>query len=227
MSVILFAIVVLVAYSLYRWRAARLPSLPGPYGVPLLGYLPFLGRKMNVTLTQLWHTYGDVYQLQVGQRRMVVINGQRAIREALSGSTDAHLAARPAFSAYEAFGAFGEPGYTSQHRQCKRMTLQAMRLFGDERKVEMEQYAAMAVRTFLDRVAAVGRGAPVDPKPLLYWSTWQIMGRICFGADFDADDPEVHEILRTADKFGWATAFGVLYDYLPWTKVFFARQIEE
>lgn len=38
---------------------------------------------------------------------------------------------------------------------------------------------------------------------------------------------QVHEILRTADRFGWAVGIGVLYDYLPWTSFLFKKQLNE
>ncbi|GFU19782.1 hypothetical protein NPIL_629541 [Nephila pilipes] len=40
-------------------------TLPGPYGVPILGYIPFMGSKPYVTFQELAKRYGPVYTVQM------------------------------------------------------------------------------------------------------------------------------------------------------------------
>ena len=50
--------------------------------MPVVGYLPFLNReKPNVQFSELSKKYGDVFQLRMGNVKMVVVNGQRAVRQ--------------------------------------------------------------------------------------------------------------------------------------------------
>jgi len=79
------------------------PSPPGPWwNLPLLGYLPWLGRKPYVTMWKLSHRYGNVYQIRLGSRRVVVLNGRETIKEALVHKGDS-FAGRPDFPSFAAF----------------------------------------------------------------------------------------------------------------------------
>lgn len=57
---------------------------PGPYGFPLLGYLPFLDPvEPYVTLTNLSKKYGPIYSIQLGKIFTVVLSDTDLIRDAL------------------------------------------------------------------------------------------------------------------------------------------------
>lgn len=58
---------------------------PGPTGVPLFGYLPFLSRNTAFKhLTTLTRQYGSVFGIQLGSIYAVVIADVKLIKEALS-----------------------------------------------------------------------------------------------------------------------------------------------
>ncbi|KAF5789768.1 putative cytochrome P450 [Helianthus annuus] len=69
---------VLVPSSLiYVWRLsysrkAHLP--PGPYGLPVIGYLPFLSSNLHEKFTEIAHKYGPIFSLQLGSKLHVVVN---------------------------------------------------------------------------------------------------------------------------------------------------------
>lgn len=65
-------------------RKSPYKPLPGPYGVPLLGYLPFVGTQPYKTFYQLKPKYGDVFQVNIASLNIVVLNSPEVIREALS-----------------------------------------------------------------------------------------------------------------------------------------------
>ena len=65
MALFVYIIGVVTLYMLYIWRSDRLKGIPGPWGMPILGYISFLGRKMNVTIASLAKTYGPVYQVYI------------------------------------------------------------------------------------------------------------------------------------------------------------------
>ncbi|MDJ0634863.1 MAG: cytochrome P450 [Xenococcaceae cyanobacterium MO_188.B29] len=56
---------------------------PGPPNFPLVGMLPFLGKHLHRELHKLAKKYGNVYQLNVGGRNLIVLNGLEVIKEAL------------------------------------------------------------------------------------------------------------------------------------------------
>ena len=125
---------------LFRWTSTTngRKSLPGPWGLPIVGYIPFLGRKMNKTITALAKRYGDVFQLSIGTRKIVIVSGQRAIREALlKKGTD--FAGRPDFYSYKLQSNFGFQDYSPSYRAHKQLTQKGLHMFSHERKVELQQ----------------------------------------------------------------------------------------
>ncbi|XP_075970079.1 cytochrome P450 18a1-like [Anticarsia gemmatalis] len=58
----------------------RLP--PGPWGVPLLGYLPFMSNKLPHKLyIDMCHKYGDVFSLQLGTNLVVGIGSAKLLKD--------------------------------------------------------------------------------------------------------------------------------------------------
>ncbi|XP_049520662.1 cytochrome P450 18a1 [Dermacentor silvarum] len=64
--------------------ASQLPLPPGPWGLPLVGFLPFLGKEFHRTLQSLAVTYGPIYQIFLGSKRVVVISDPKLVRQAFS-----------------------------------------------------------------------------------------------------------------------------------------------
>ncbi|PWA78285.1 cytochrome P450 [Artemisia annua] len=63
----------------YKWMLTyttkgknRLP--PGPYGLPVIGYLPFLGSNLHERFTEMAKKYGPIFSLQLGCKLHVVVN---------------------------------------------------------------------------------------------------------------------------------------------------------
>lgn len=73
-----------VLYTTYRWQLnTNLP--PGPWGVPIFGYLPWLNpAEPYKTLTKLSKKYGPIYSVQMGKHFAVVISDPALVRKALA-----------------------------------------------------------------------------------------------------------------------------------------------
>jgi len=75
------AIAFLLSYNYFvkeSWK--KLP--PGPWTLPLIGSLPFLGLDIRKPLRKMAAKYGDVFTIYLGSRRVVVLNGYDVIKEA-------------------------------------------------------------------------------------------------------------------------------------------------
>lgn len=63
-------------------RNYKLP--PGPWGLPILGYYPFLSEKPYIDFSKLSQRYGDVISFRsVGGKLFVVLNGVKTIKDVL------------------------------------------------------------------------------------------------------------------------------------------------
>ncbi|CAG2112194.1 unnamed protein product, partial [Medioppia subpectinata] len=106
----------------------------GPIGVPLVGYLPFLGRQPHRDIAKLSEKYGNVFTLQLGVHNIVILNDWEAVKDAFQ--KDAFLD-RPKDSAFviaDVDSIINCKGFGDDNgllwREHRRFALQAMRDLG-------------------------------------------------------------------------------------------------
>ncbi|KAH7514102.1 hypothetical protein FEM48_Zijuj11G0053100 [Ziziphus jujuba var. spinosa] len=72
---------------LWIFRAAKNPKKasprlpPGPLGLPLVGYLPFLGSQVHREFSQLAKIYGPIYKFWLGTKLCVVVSSPSLAKE--------------------------------------------------------------------------------------------------------------------------------------------------
>ncbi|KAL0285464.1 UNVERIFIED_CONTAM: cytochrome [Sesamum angustifolium] len=80
LSVLVMSIIWFIKVSFNPGR--RTPPLPpGPRGLPILGYLPFLGKNLLHQFGDLAHQYGPIYKLYLGNKLCIVINSPSLVKE--------------------------------------------------------------------------------------------------------------------------------------------------
>lgn len=82
--VFLVGVITLLIYSMIKPK--NFP--PGPIGLPILGYLPFLKKTLHESLRDIGQGYGSVFSLPLGHKFIIVLNDWKAIKEALVVQTE-------------------------------------------------------------------------------------------------------------------------------------------
>ena len=81
-SIALFFLIILWFISLlYKQNNATPPLPPGPYGLPFVGYLPFLGSNLHRSFTELARTYGPIFKVRLGTKTCIVISSPSFLKE--------------------------------------------------------------------------------------------------------------------------------------------------
>lgn len=96
-----------LANEVARWRA-RVPGMRGPPGLPLVGNLLSIQQNAAAQYKAWAKTYGDVYQVQMGNEPIVVVNSAKATRALWVGQSQA-LSSRPVTYTFHKVGELVAP----------------------------------------------------------------------------------------------------------------------
>ncbi|KAI3828863.1 hypothetical protein L1987_02973 [Smallanthus sonchifolius] len=73
-------ILVWYKWTLSYFRKNTTPLPPRPYGLPVVGYLPFLGHNLHERFTEMAHKYGPIFSLRLGSKLHVVVNSMELVK---------------------------------------------------------------------------------------------------------------------------------------------------
>lgn len=105
---LLLVLTILVSYQIYLY-VRRLRSLPpGPWGLPIIGYLPFLKGDAHICFTELSNKYGPIFSTKLGDQLIVVLSDYRHIREAFRRE---EFSGRPHTELTTILGGYGESNF--------------------------------------------------------------------------------------------------------------------
>lgn len=174
-------------------------SPPGPPQLPFVGMLPFLKKHPHLELNRLAKKYGNVFQIRVGARTVVVLNGLETIREALVKQQD-NFNARADFFIYRQppqryfmEQKSGEPW--KRHRSIIGQVMHKV-IVGKSDVFEswVQEEAVDLANIFVN-----SGGQPIDPDIYLPRATLSFMQRLIFGKRGSLDKPqEDPDFIKTA-----------------------------
>jgi 3-hydroxyphenylacetate 6-hydroxylase len=111
--IILIVVSLAIAPVLYekRRRGLCIPNVPGPTGLPFVGSI-FDVKPNAAEQCRKWsHQYGDVFQVQLGEIPVLVVNSASAAKAIFLGHSNA-LSSRPVFYT------FHKVDINMQHHSC-------------------------------------------------------------------------------------------------------------
>ena len=216
--------VVVLAVSTWFWwkrlKESKLNEPPGPRGLPIVGYLPFLDRKrMNLTFIELAKKYGDVFQLRMGSIKMVVVNGQRAIRQFYKKPTD-FLDKPDWFTSRMAAATVDSYLFTPfslRYWIHKKLLFTAMKRFLAERSREIEEAVHKIVRMAVDEAKKRNRQS-FDPEILCSQIACALTFYHTYGRLPKLGDREVKEAVQINFDSVKTTAAISKCNVIPWMR---------
>ncbi|KAJ3595877.1 hypothetical protein NHX12_002289 [Muraenolepis orangiensis] len=194
-SLVLFCLVLCLFSLLLRTRRGR-NFPPGPMALPLLGnLLEFSAQNPIPDLNRLARRYGNVYSLLLGGQKAVVLNGSRALKEALV-TKGADFSGRP-------------DDLMTNHvwRDHRRFGLSSLRTFGLGKKW-MEERILLEIQR-VEEILEEGVGSVVNPQLLFHNLASNIISKVVFGSEYDHNHPFVYDTIP-----------GIRYLPLPFRKAF-------
>lgn len=222
--VLVVSAVLLASLWWFRTRGSG-PGLPGPFSWPLIGNAAQLGHAPHLFFARMAQRYGDVFQIRLGSRVVVVLN-RTAIRRALV-QQGLDFAGRPDFTSFRfvadgdsvAFGTVTDLWRT--HRRVAQSTVRSFstrdprtrRAFQDHVTCEFREL----LRLFVDRTR---RDRFFQPLAALVVSTANVMSAVCFGNRYSYQDQEFRDVVGRNEQFTRTVGAGSVVDVMPWLQVF-------
>lgn len=230
-TTLLLLLSVLAAVHVGQWllRQRRRQSgsaPPGPFAWPLIGNAASLGSAPHLSFARLARRYGDVFQIQLGSCPVVVLNSDRAIRQALVHQ-GADFADRPRFDSFRVVSgglslAFGQ--YSERWKAQRRAAHRSMRAFSAHQPRSRRILECHLLSEARELVELLVRGSAgggfLDPRPLTVVAVANVMSAVCFGCRYSHDDAEFRELLSHNEEFGRTVGAGSLVDVMPWLQRF-------
>ncbi|MEE6475014.1 hypothetical protein FKM82_010576 [Ascaphus truei] len=207
-----------------RWSKASHP--PGPFPWPLIGNVMQISSSPHLSFVDLAKRYGDIFQIKLGSQKVVVLNGEKVIRQALL-CNGADFAGRPGFPSFQfvsggrslAFGAYSEKW--KAHRKVAHSTVRAFSTGNPQTKSRLGQHVLSEARELIGLFADLGeRGRHFPPGRHLGVAVANVMCAVCFGQRYSHGDLEFQALLSNNDQFSKTVGAGSLVDVMPWLQRF-------
>ncbi|NWH42641.1 CP1A5 protein, partial [Fregata magnificens] len=220
-----FCLVFLLIQSLRQHVPKGLKSPPGPRGYPILGSVLELRKDTHLALTRLSQKYGDVMEVRIGMRPVLVLSGLDTIRQALVKQGEDFMG-RPDLHSFQYISngqslAFS-PDSGEVWKARRKLAQNALKTFSIvpsptssstcllEEHVSKE--ADYLVTKFLQLMDEEKR---FDPYRYLVVSVANVICAMCFGTRYDHNDQELLNIVNVSDQFDDVAAAGNPADFIP------------
>ncbi|NXC08526.1 CP1A4 protein, partial [Orthonyx spaldingii] len=241
-GVLLVAAVLCLLFLLLQWLQQRQPvpeglrRPPGPRGLPVVGNVLELRKDTHLALTRLGRRYGDVMEVRIGTRPVLVLSGLDTIRQALVKQGEDFMG-RPDLYSFR-FVADGQslafsPDSGEVWKARRKLAQSALKSFSIapsptsasscllEEHVSKE--AEYLVTKFLQLMEQEKR---FEPYRYLVVSVANVICAMCFGKRYEHEDQELLSLVNLSNEFGEVAGGGHPADFIPVLRYLPSRTME-
>ncbi|NXP44733.1 CP1A4 protein, partial [Heliornis fulica] len=220
-----FCLVFLLIQSLQQCVPKGLKSPPGPRGYPILGNVLELRKDTHLALTRLSQKYGDVMEVRIGTRPVLVLSGLETIRQALVKQGEEFMG-RPDLYSFQYISngqslAFS-PDSGEVWKARRKLAQNALKTFSiapsptSSSTCLLEEHVSKEASYLVTKFLQVmEEKKSFDPYRYLVVSVANVICAICFGKRYDHNDQELLNIVNVSEEFSDAAASGNPADFIP------------
>ncbi|KAL4896344.1 cytochrome P450 [Aspergillus ambiguus] len=201
--------------------SARVPGFKGPRGLPLIGNLAQI-RKNASEQYRIWSkTYGPVYQIQLGNIPVLVVNSAAAAK-VLFGQNAQALSSRPEFYTFHkivsntAGTTIGTSPYSDSLKRRRKGAASALN------RPSVDSYVThldVESKAFVAELLKYGNGGktPVDPMAMIQRLSLSLALTLNWGVRVASQEEELFdEITHVEEEISkFRSTTGNLQDYVP------------
>ncbi|KAM6058295.1 cytochrome P450 1A5-like [Chlamydotis macqueenii] len=220
-----FCLVFLLLQSLRQHVPKGLKSPPGPRGYPILGNALELRKDTHLALTRLSQKYGDVMEVRIGTRPVVVLSGLDTIKQALVKQGEEFMG-RPDLYSFR-FVTDGQsltfsPDSGEVWKARRKLAQNALKTFSiapsptSSSICLLEEHVSKEADYLVTKLLELtDKEKSFDPYRYLVVSVANVICAICFGKRYNHNDQELLDVVNVTDQFVEVAASGNLADFIP------------
>uniref|UniRef100_A0A3Q3LF53 Cytochrome P450 1A n=1 Tax=Mastacembelus armatus TaxID=205130 RepID=A0A3Q3LF53_9TELE len=220
---------VCLAYLILKFFRTKIPEglrrLPGPKPLPIIGNVLELGSKPYQSLTAMSKRYGDVFQIQIGTRPVVVLCGSETVRHALIKQGD-DFSGRPDLYSFQFINEGKSLAFSTDQagvwRVRRKLAYSALRTFATlkgktpEYSCFLEEHICKEGEYLVTQLNNVMKAdGSFDPFRQIVVSVANVICGMCFGKRYDHNDQELLNFVNASDEFGQVVGSGNPADFIP------------
>nr|ALD61437.1 cytochrome P450 family 1 subfamily A [Phalloceros caudimaculatus] len=202
-----------------------LRQLPGPSAFPIIGNLMELGSKPYLSLTEMSRRFGDVFQIQIGMRPVVVLSGYETVKQALTKQGD-DFAGRPDLYSFRFINDGKSLAFSTDQagiwRARRKLAYSALRSFSSldgklpEYSCVLEEHICKESEHLIKELQNVMTvEGKFEPFRYIVVSVANVICGMCFGRRYDHHDQELVGLVNLAEDFVKVAGSGNPADFIP------------
>uniref|UniRef100_A0A8D0GVW9 Cytochrome P450 1A n=1 Tax=Sphenodon punctatus TaxID=8508 RepID=A0A8D0GVW9_SPHPU len=217
---------IFITIRFYRPQMPKgLKRPPGPWGYPLIGNVLELGKNPHLTMTQMSQKHGDVMQIQIGTRPVLVLSGLDTIKQALVKQGEEFMG-RPDLNSFRYIGDGQSLTFSTDSgevwRARRKLAQNALKTFSvspspnssstcllEEHVSKEADYLVMKFQQLMEEEKSF------DPYRYVVVSVANVICAMCFGKRYSHDDQELLSMVNLNNEFGNVAASGNPADFIP------------
>ncbi|XP_062819131.1 cytochrome P450 1A5 [Anolis carolinensis] len=224
-ALVVFLLVLSITRSFRKKIPPGLKRLPGPVAYPLIGNIVQMGKNPHLSFNRMRGKYGDVMQVHIGMRPVLVLSGLETIKQALVKQGEEFMA-RPDLYTFNMIAdgqslTFGRDT-EAVWRVRKKLAQNALKTFSSAPSLtsassciveeHVSEEASYLVTKLLQVMEEKGRFCPYRYVVI---SVANVICAVTFGKRYSHDDKELLDIIHLMDEAEKATGLGNLADFIP------------
>ena len=220
---------VCLVYLILKFFHTKIPAglrrLPGPKPLPIIGNVLEVGSNPYLSLTAMSKRYGNVFQIQIGMRPVVVLSGSETVRQALIKQGE-EFAGRPDLYSFRFINNGKSLAFSTDQagvwRARRKLAYNALRSFSTlegttpEYSCILEEHICKEGEYLIKQLNSIMKAdGSFDPFRYIVVSVANVICGMCFGRRYDHNDQELLSLVNLSDEFGKVVGSGNPADFIP------------
>nr|BAV93948.1 cytochrome P450 3201B2 [Chamberlinius hualienensis] len=210
-------VVIWLLTSMWKWIKVGRYLPPGPWGLPVVGYLPWINSLAFLTFEELRKKYGSIFSVNLGPTTAVVLADWKAIKATLVDKSMI-FSGRPYHHTFETATKRCTVSFNDGkvwHDQ-RRLTIKCLRKVGVGR-TKMEEIVSHSIDNIIDHLKTKNNQM-VSLEDVLFKNVMSILWKMVANKTFADGDKECDEFEKMVTQIMISIRSNNPINFMPWLR---------